>query len=90
MNDKPKIPSDVMTLAARLEALEAENARLRRAKSELSISWIQGKEGKALSLTWPGKRSRYLEVTEFRDLVRKSDEVEQFIKGVARQTTAHE
>jgi hypothetical protein len=83
MNHRPTILPDSTALQSRLEALEAENARLRKGKSELSIDWVEGKKGRALSLTWPGRRSRYLEVGEFRDLVAKAEEVEKFINEQA-------
>lgn len=57
------------------------SARVGRADA-VRIEWAKDKEGKALALTWPGKRARYIEVAEFRDLRGAvGEQVEAFIKS---------
>lgn len=57
------------------EELLAEIAKLKAKKSGPTMAWAKDKEQVAVNLTFPGKRSRYLEVEELTWIIENAESV---------------
>lgn len=55
------------------EQLLAYATKLSQKKAGPAMAWAKNKEGEALTLTFPGKRSRYLEVEELQYIIEHGD-----------------
>lgn len=83
MAEKPRILQD-MTKPT-YEQLLAEVERLKAERSGPQIAWAKGKEGEAVSITFPGKRGRYLEIEEIIWLFEHQEMVLERIKDLGKE-----
>lgn len=64
------------------EELVALIQKEREQKNGPKVEWAKGREGVAMNITFPGKRSRYLELEEFEYIVQNGDSIlEQLVEA---------
>lgn len=77
MTEKPNILPDISAMIAKAvaEALAQERAKPKGVK----VDWAKDAQGKAVIVTWPGKRGRYLEVGEVKAILSDNETREAII-----------